>query len=111
VQVYSRSDDFSGRHMTNPMVPAKYTGASGGPVTLKRHAIVGAGSVILPRLTLEEGVAVGALSLVTKTLDEWGIYAGNPAARIRDRKRHLLELERDLRDELGSMGKRLRPMV
>jgi acetyltransferase-like isoleucine patch superfamily enzyme len=100
-QIYSRSDDFSGRLLTNPTVPSKYTGAKGGPVKLAKHVIVGANSIILPNITLGEGVAVGAMSLVSKSLDAWGIYSGVPAKRIKDRKRDLLELELELIRELG----------
>jgi galactoside O-acetyltransferase len=63
-------------------------------VFLGRHVIVGSGSVILPGVTLEDGVAVGALSLVTKDCEAFGVYAGNPARRIKERKRDLLELEK-----------------
>ena len=82
--------------MTNPMVPSKYTGVTHADVFLGKHVIVGSGSVILPGVTLEEGVAVGALSLVQKKCEAFGIYAGNPARRIKDRKRDLLELEQRL---------------
>ena len=94
VSIYSSSDDYSGATMTNPMVPREYTGVVHADVYLGRHVIVGSGSVILPGVTLEDGVAVGALSLVTKDCKEFGIYSGNPARRISDRKRDLLELEK-----------------
>lgn len=94
VSIYSSSDDYSGATMTNPMVPKEYTGVAHADVYLGRHVIVGSGSVILPGVTLEIGVAVGALSLVIKNCKEFGIYSGNPARRISDRKRDLLELEK-----------------
>jgi len=94
VSIYSSSDDYSGATMTNPMVPREYTGVVHADVYLGRHVIVGSGSVILPGVTLEDGVAVGALSLVTKDCKEFGIYSGNPARRISERKRDLLELEK-----------------
>ncbi len=59
--------------------------------------IVGSGSVILPGVTLHEGAAVGALSLVTKDCEAFGIYQGIPAKRLAARKRDLLELETRLR--------------
>lgn len=96
VAIYSRSDDYSGEFMTNPMVPPQFTGGSAAPVTLGKHVIVGSGSVILPGANCEEGVAIGALSLVNKPCEAFGIYAGNPAKRIKDRKRNLLELEQQL---------------
>ena len=93
VAIYSSNDDYSGATMTNPTVPGEYTGVTHADVFLAKHVIVGSGSVILPGVTLEEGVAVGALSLVQKRCESFGIYAGNPARRIKERKRDLLELE------------------
>ncbi len=94
VAIYSSNDDYSGATMTNPMVPSDYTGVTHADVFLGKHVIVGSGSVILPGATLEEGVAIGALSLVNKNCPAFGIYAGNPARRVKERKRDLLELEK-----------------
>jgi len=96
VSIYSSSDDYSGTWMTNPMVPEKYKNVNHADVSIGRHVIGGAGSVVLPGVTLEEGVAVGALSLVTKNCEEFGVYSGVPAKKIKNRKRNILELERDL---------------
>lgn len=93
VSIYSSSDDYSGATMTNPTVPNAYKNVYSSSVYLGRHVIVGSGSVILPGVRLEEGVAIGALSLVTKSCDPFGVYAGNPAKRVNERKRDLLELE------------------
>ena len=96
VSVYSSSDDYSGAFMTNPMVPAKYTGVTHADVLMGKHVIVGAGSVILPGVTLGEGVSVGALSLVNRDCEPFSIYAGIPARRFGERKRDLLALEAEL---------------
>lgn len=96
VSIYSSNDDYSGECMTNPMVPVQFTDVSHAPVTIGRHVIVGSGSVILPNVTLEDGVAIGALSLVTKNCEEFGIYMGTPAKKIKERKRDLLKLEKKL---------------
>lgn len=96
VAIYSSNDDYSGEFMTNPMVPSEYTSVNHAPVTIGRHVIVGSGSVILPNVTLEDGVAIGALSLVTKNCEAFGIYMGTPAKKIKERKRDLLELEKKL---------------
>lgn len=93
VSIYSSSDDYSGATLTNPTVPPEFTGVIHADVFLGKHVIVGSGSVILPGVTLEEGVAVGALCLVDKRCEAFGIYAGNPARRVKERKRDLLELE------------------
>lgn len=93
VAIYSSNDDYSGAAMTNPTVPSEFTGVTHADVFLGKHVIVGSGSVILPGVTLEEGVAVGALSLVHRNCEAFGIYAGNPARRVKERKRDLLDLE------------------
>lgn len=102
VSVYSSSDDYSGKTMTNPTVPTQYTGVVSADVYLGRHVIVGSGSVILPGVKLEEGVAVGALSLVTRDCAEFGIYAGNPAKRVKERSRQLLALAAQFNDDKAS---------
>lgn len=92
VAIYSSSDDYSGAAMTNPTVPAQYTNVAHADVLLGKHVIVGSGSVILPGVTLEEGVAVGALSLVNRDCRAFGIYSGHPARRIGERSRALLDV-------------------
>ena len=94
VSIYSSSDDYSGASMTNPTIPVKYTNVVHAAVFLGRHVIIGSGSVVLPGVTLEEGVAVGALSLVNRSCDAFGIYVGNPARRIKERKLDFLQLEK-----------------
>lgn len=96
VKIYSKTDDYSGHHLTNPTIPEQYTGVSQGKVTLEKHVIIGSGSVILPAVTIAEGSSVGALSLVSKDLESWGVYFGAPARRLKRRSKNLLKLERDL---------------
>ena len=95
VSVYSSSDDYSGEYMTNPTVPAKFTNVDNRGVVLGRHVIIGSGSVILPGVIVGENTAVGALSLVTKSIGPNGIYAGKPLKRIKDRGTRLLVLEKN----------------
>lgn len=96
VSVYSSSDDYSGAWLTNPTVPAEFTGVEHAEVIVGRHVIVGSGSVILPGTVIEQGAAIGALSLVRGRFREFTVYLGSPARRIGERKRDLLELERRL---------------
>ena len=94
-KIYSASDDYSGAALTNPTVPREYLNVDGAPVFLGRHAIIGAGSVVLPGATLSEGTAVGAITLIKhgfKTAD-WSVYFGSPARKIADRSKALLEME------------------
>ena len=107
VSIYSSNEDYSGAHLTNPTVPNQFTGVTHGDVLLEKHVIIGAGTVVLPGVRLEEGVAIGSLSLVAKNCAAFGIYSGVPAQRIRERRRDLLELEVQLRRQsiLGSVDK------
>ena len=93
VSIYSSSDDYSGATMTNPTIPSEYKDVYHAEVVVGRHVIIGSGSVILPGVTLDEGVAVGALSLVRTHCAAFGIYAGSPARRIGERRRDLLDVE------------------
>lgn len=99
--VFSQSDDYSGRTLTNPTVPTKYKQEVRKAVHIGRHCIVGTSSLIFPGVTLGEGCSVGAMSMVTKSTMAWSVYAGVPARKLMDRKQDLLALERDyLRSEL-----------
>lgn len=96
VSIYSSNDDYSGEYMTNPMVPSDFTGVTHADVEIGKHSIIGSGSVVLPGVILQTGVTIGALSLVNKSCRSFGIYAGVPVRRIGERKRLLLELEKQL---------------
>lgn len=99
VHVFSQSDDYTGSTMTNSTVPSKYKCEIKKPVLIKRHAIIGAGSMIFPGVTIDEGCSVGAMSMVTKDTEPWKIYMGIPAIPVRDRCKDLLELERQFLGE------------
>lgn len=93
--VFSQSDDYSGKTLTNPTVPEKFKKVQRAPVTLKRHVIVGTCSVVLPGVTVEEGTSVGAMSMVTKSTEPWSVYFGVPAKKLKSRKKELLILEQE----------------
>ena len=95
-KIFTASDDYSGEMLTGITVPPEFTGGDKGTVVLRKHVIIGAGTVILPGCTVAEGSSVGAMSLVNRNLDPWGMYAGIPVKRIRDRKKDLLKLEQRL---------------
>ncbi len=97
VAIYSSSDDYSGSFMTNPMVPEEYTNVTHADVIVGKHVIIGAGTIVLPGVTLNEGVAVGALSLVTTECDAYFIYAGIPAKKIKVRLQDVAGLEINLK--------------
>jgi galactoside O-acetyltransferase len=95
-KIFTQSDSFSGDYMIGPTVPTKYRGVYGSPLVLEKHSIIGAGSIILPGSIINEGVAVGANSLVKGECKHWSIYAGSPAKFIKERSKHILDLEKEL---------------
>lgn len=91
VKLYSKSDDYSGKSLTNSTIPEKYKNIQIGKITLNEHVIIGANSVILPNVTIDTGVSVGALSLVATNLESWNIYFGNPLKRLGKKAEGLLQ--------------------
>lgn len=96
--IYSSSDDYSGMFMVNPMVPEEFTNVTHAPVILGKHVIVGCGSVILPGVTIEEGVAIGAMSLVQQNCKAFTIYCGNPLKKLIPRSKEIKKIENKIID-------------
>lgn len=97
VSIYSSSDDFAGESMTGPTVPADLRSVDNRPVRVGRHVIVGAGAVILPGITIHDGSAVAALSVVREDVPPATIVGGIPAHQIGVRSDRLFALERQLK--------------
>ena len=98
--VYAVSDDYTGESMTNPMVPLKYRPTLiKGKVKICKHGLVGAGSVVLPNVTIYEGASVGSMSLCTIDVEEWMLYVGIPAKPFKQRSKKILELEEQFRED------------
>ena len=67
-------------------VPIRNTGrAVRKGVKIAKDCWVGHGVIILDGVQIGEGTIVAAGSVVTKSLEPYGIYAGIPAKKIRDR--------------------------
>lgn len=90
--LYSQSDDFSGEHLVGAQFSDKQRKVIGGKIIIDRFCQVGANCVILPNVTIHEGVAVGALSLINKSLDAWSLYGGIPMQKLKQRSKKMLEL-------------------
>jgi galactoside O-acetyltransferase len=98
VRVFTGNEDYSGKCLTNPTVPAPYRVPERSFVRIGRHAIVGANAVILPGVEIGEGAVVGANSLVHKHCKPWTVYFGSPARPIKRRPNtRMEELEAELR--------------
>ena len=95
--IYADSDDFSGSFLVGPMVDKIYRNIISEKVYIGRHVQIGASCVILPGVTLNEGISVGAMSLVNSNLEDWSINVGIPAKKIKKRKKDLLKYEKEIR--------------
>lgn len=94
------SDDYvSG--IASPLVPLKFKGkVQIGDIIIGKHSIVGANSVVLPDVIFNSGACLGALSMAKTNLEEWSLYAGIPAKKIKLRnKKIILELEKQYYEE------------
>jgi acetyltransferase-like isoleucine patch superfamily enzyme len=101
VKIFSQSDDYSGETLVNSLISSKYKNEKFEAVYLHKHVVVGAGSIVMPGVTIAEGGSIGAMSLVNKSTKEWGIYVGSPARRLKDRKKDLLSLEKKFLEEFN----------
>lgn len=100
-RLYTGIDDFLGGSMVGPGVPSPYRQPTRSFLRVAKHALVGANAVVFPGVTLGEGCAVGALSLVNKDCEPWTIYGGVPARPLKTRPRErILQLEGELRRDL-----------
>lgn len=79
--------------MTNSTIPNDYKKIISKAVRIERHVILGASCVVLPGVTLAEGTACGAMTLVNRSTQPWSICVGIPARKLKDRKKELLEKE------------------
>lgn len=101
VSIYAVNDDYSGETMSNPMIPEAFKNVEQKKVIIGRHTIIGATSVVLPGVKIEEGCSFGSFSLVCKSTEPWSMYAGIPCKKIKDRSKNLLSLEEQF---LGGTG-------
>jgi acetyltransferase-like isoleucine patch superfamily enzyme len=99
VTVYSSNDDYLGESLTGPTVPDEFRKVTNAPVIIGRHVVIGAGSVVLPGVTISEGACVGALSLIKKDIPAYQIVAGREGKIVRQRKKDFLAYETRLSDD------------
>lgn len=89
--IYSAMDDFSGEYLIGPIHPIGTTNVTGGKVTIERFSQIGANCIVFPNITIGEGCAIGAFSLIRNNLEPWGIYFGIPAKKQKERSKTLLK--------------------
>lgn len=93
--VLSASDDFLTGYFTNPTVPDEFRKITRRQVNIGKHAIVGAGAILLPGASLGFGACLGAASTLSKKAPNMSIWSGVPAKNIglrHESKLHELQL-------------------
>ena len=66
-------------------IGAKKSHNKAGKVMIGNNVWIGDAVIILPGVKIGNGAVIGAGSVVTKDVEDFGIYAGNPAKLIRKR--------------------------
>lgn len=88
-RIVAASHDFTEGGLSGPTIPAEFADESiTADIEIADHALFGTGTVILPGCHIPEGVALGAMTLVTAKikLEPWSLYAGIPAQFIKKRQ-------------------------
>ncbi len=84
--IFTVTGNYTGASLSNPTIPDEYKpDREMGEVRLCKHAMTGSHTVILPNVTIHEGGAVGAKSLVNDDIPEWTFCMGSPAKQIQKR--------------------------
>lgn len=84
--VYAKSDDFNVNAATYPHAGTEFRAVVEAPIQIGSRVVVGTGCTLLPGAIIDDGVAVGAMSLVDRHLDRPGLYVGVPARFVRTRR-------------------------
>jgi len=59
-------------------------GSTSAATVIGEGSFIGTAAVLAPNITIRSGIIIGANSFVNKSILERGVYAGNPAKKIRD---------------------------
>jgi acetyltransferase-like isoleucine patch superfamily enzyme len=109
-RIYTGIDDFASGGLAGPAVPEAFREPIRSFAHIGKYALVGANAVVFPGVTLGEGCAIGALSLVNRDCEPWTVYGGVPARPIKERKRdRIFEQERELRSAVFDANGRYVP--
>ena len=64
-------------------------GTKGAPVQINDNVFIFSNAMIMPGVSIGEGAIVLTGSVVTKDVEPWTIVGGNPAKKIRERKKQV----------------------
>ena len=82
-RIITGTDDFKDGGFGNSTISNEFRNVSTARIQIKKFAIIGGNSVILPGVTIGEGAVVAAGAVVTNDVPDWTIVGGNPAKEIR----------------------------
>lgn len=95
VTILSRSDDYSGNSLSGPTIPNEFKPfMDRGPILLRKHVMLGTGTIVMPNVVVGTGACTGAMTFVKHNLKPWGIYAGCPARYMKPRSKRMLGLQK-----------------
>ncbi len=102
-RIITGSDDFLGNAMIGPCIPLEYRKVNRSFVNIEKHVVLGTNSIVLPGITLPEGLASTVATVFYKTPEEgWAIYKGNPSEKVGRRKKDkILMMEKELIKKYG----------
>lgn len=80
-------------HDASTKIPLGYTQI--GRVKIGNNVFIGAGSIIMPSVTIDDDVIIGAGSVVTKSLST-GVWAGSPCVKIAEYDEWIKKKQREL---------------
>ena len=93
VSIFTGSDDYSAETLNNSQVPDEFTTIRKGPVVVGQAVLIGAHSVILPGVTIGDAGSVGAMAVVTKSIEPGEMARATAAvAVVGERKRDVGEI-------------------
>lgn len=98
--VFSESDDFSGNFLLGPVIPDEFTNVKSKQVIFHKFVNIGAGSIVMPGVEIQEGTAVGMMSVVRKSLKGWKVFSClHPLEVIGNRNHKMVDLAEELERE------------
>lgn len=87
-RLLAASNEFDGGGLVGPAIPPEFADPSAvADIRIGDHVLFGSGTVVLPGVTVPEGVSTGALTLLTPKvkLEPWTVYVGTPARPLKKR--------------------------
>ena len=100
VTFMTSSEDYSGEALATCMVPKEFRKNEVGDINLEDHVVCGPNSIILPHVTLGQGSAVGALSLIAHSVPPFIVVSGNPPRKVGLRKKDILLVQKRFEDSI-----------